>query len=638
MLRSGLATTGLIAIVLLLSACAQVTAPYPMESSAIQVTVSAPHTTMSYDERESDPEKFDLPLLYLHRERQAMPETDRTLDIQVAGLPAGTPIQMEAQSRHVDVTTGERHTAAKRFVLPDRPCTSETLCTVHWTFDAATALSDLYDLRLKDAAGTLLWEKRSPDRPDFVMLDTWDVGLDDYIVRVYYAPLFPFAKAPDRLDSRLTPAQVVDFIEGQFVPIVRDTWHTQMHAWGFGEPIHPDWDEDKIVEIFITAPPFALFDGTGTYVPFEISDAPPHPQRRVWWLSTQEAFSRFRSLSDGHKAVLSHEFFHLAQFNAVLSAGCSKDMWHHVFIEAQAMFAPSVQYPELESKANGVVGAWNGYVSAAGLFLTMQLNTSYRDLDAETTGRYDAALYWRFLYEGFKDMRVVRAALEEMGCHHDPDIVVGIGEVMDRAFQRFDGPYHSFEESLVAFARANYGLWLENGRCAAADLGACDGLYYDPEGIYVSPLLEAELRYDGAPLSYEGDIPASFGMDFIELRLDPAVYGQPLTVKFEAEGSVARYNVEIWKLASGSAPRSVKGPRPGPGPAEAGPQALTPQSKPRAVTPQPEPVAQSQDGAHVYVIPNVDTTAYDRLALIITRLDAAETTDPIGKYRVTIDS
>lgn len=37
-------------------------------------------------------------------------------------------------------------------------------------------------------------------------------------------------------------------------------------------------------------------------------------------------------------------------------------------------------------------------------------------------------------------------------------------------------------------------------------------------------------------------------------------------------------------------------------------------------------------------IPQVDTTAYDRLALIVTRLDSDETTDPLGSYSITLDS
>ena len=102
-------------------------------------------------------------------------------------------------------------------------------------------------------------------------------------------------------------------------------------------------------------------------------------------------------------------------------------------------------------------------------------------------------------------------------------------------------------------------------------------------------------------------------MDFVKVQLDPALHGQPLTQRFHAEGPVARFNVQVWKLAPGDA-------------------------KPRAVTPQPENLPQNQDGAHTYAIPSLDTTAYYRLALIITRLDQAESTDPAGHYHITLHS
>jgi hypothetical protein len=233
-------------------------------------------------------------------------------------------------------------------------------------------------------------------------------------------------------------------------------------------------------------------------------------------------------------------------------------------------------------------------------------------MESDPTDKYDAALYWRFLYEQYGGMEIVRAALEEMACHYDPDIVLGIGDVMDRAFQRIDGPFRSYEESLIAFARANYALRLENGRCAESDVANCRDFYYDPKRIYVDPPLAAVLDYNGTSLIHDGAIPASYGMDFVEVRLDGAVHNQPLAVRFEAERNASRFSVEIWRLGPGC-------------------------MRPRALAPQPETIPQNQDSAHVYVIPQVDTT-YDGLALIITRLDAAETGDPMGKYRITLDS
>ena len=99
----------------------------------------------------------------------------------------------------------------------------------------------------------------------------------------------------------------------------------------------------------------------------------------------------------------------------------------------------------------------------------------------------------------FNDLRVVRAALEEMAWGYSPEIVGSMNSVMDRALARSNGPFQTFEESLVAFARANYALRLENGCCAAADLAQCGEFYYDPNHLYLDPPLEAEGRFRKLP-------------------------------------------------------------------------------------------------------------------------------------------
>jgi hypothetical protein len=588
--------------------------------------LSAADSTVSWDDRLADPIEFHLPLLYLHREREATAQADRTLTIHLSGLAGGAEIDVELVSRHVDVSTGDRHRVIKRFLLPDRPCISDDPCTIAWTFDATTMLSDFYYLRVKDQTGDLLWENPHPDRPDFVILDTWDVGIDEYTVRVYYATLFPFARGQNDLEDRLPPDAVADFVEHQFVPIIVGTWNTQFHAWGFA-PIHPDWDPDKVVEIFVTDSPFALFGGTGTYTTSVYNDGSPYPERRLWWFSSNDSLQAYDSLENGYRVVYAHEFFHMVQWNVLLFAGCSTQKWQNVFIEAQGKFAPSVQYPDLEMLRGHMVDARSEFGDAARRFLTVRLKTPYRVLEAETTHRYDTALYWRFLYEQFGDMGVIRAALEEMACQYHPDIEVALGSVMDAALARFDGPIQTFEESLIAFARANFALHLENGRCKAADPAGCEGNYYDPHSIYTAPPLEAELRYGGTTLTYEGAIPASFGMDFVQVHLDRDLYGQPVTITLQSEG--ARFDVQIWKLDGGRAD---------PGAAILGSKLGDGRTKPRALTLHPETMSEGHGNIYVHSIPHLDPREYDRLAIIITRLDADEGIDPMGNYRITLDS
>jgi hypothetical protein len=367
-----------------------------------------------------------------------------------------------------------------------------------------------------------------------------------------------------------------------------------------------------VVEIFITDPPFALFGGTGTYTISTYGNDDPYPDRRLWWFSSNNSFQAYDSLESGTKVVFSHEFFHLVQWNAILSAGCSTQKWANVFIEAQGKFAPSVQYPELVLRGHHSVRANTTYQGVARRFLQLRLNSSYEALEAETTHLYDAALYWRFLYEQFGDMGIIRAALEEMACGYGPDIVTSLHGVLDSALARLDGPHHTFEESLIAFARANYALRLENGRCLSGDPSECRDRYYDPHHIYTNhPSLEAELVHNGPGLTYQGAIGSSYGMDFLEVRLAPALRGQPLRITLQSEG--ARFSAQVWRLRDG----------------EKGPFALTQ---------RPEPMEGAGGGLYTYTIPSLDTAQVDRLALIITRLDPGERQDPAGNYHLSLDS
>jgi hypothetical protein len=186
---------------------------------SVQVTLSAVQTTTSWDAGDPGQRPFELPLLYLHREREATAAHQRTLIINVAGVAAGIRLRLEAVSLHENIATGQPHRETKNVVAPDRPCTAESPCAFAWTFDG-TALSDLYTLRVKDRAGRTLWKQ--PNRPSFAMLDMWEVPVsaasEAYTVRVTYATLFPFAKGQNDHENRLTPGQVTDFIESSSCP------------------------------------------------------------------------------------------------------------------------------------------------------------------------------------------------------------------------------------------------------------------------------------------------------------------------------------------------------------------------------------------------------------------------------------
>jgi hypothetical protein len=612
--RSGL--LGLLTIVFFLNlvgdASASETTQKPQigEYRSVQVVLDALHHTISWDSRDPEQTRFDLPVLYLRHERTATRKIQRTLSIAVSKVALGSELKIEVTSLNTDVTTGKPHVAARRFVIAKDPF------ILTWTFDPAHTPSDLYRLRLMDGAGNTLWENPHAGRPDFALLDTWDVALGAvsdkaYTVRIIYATLFPFARGENDLDNRLHPAAVTDFIERQFVPIVVDTWDTQFVEWGFGKSINPQWDTDNVIEIVITDHPFALFDGTGTYSRFTGEDGQPYPERRIWWYPNSNSFQAYDTLENGYKVIFSHEFFHLMQWNVLLKTGRPSNLRISA-IESQGRVAPTIQYPELELGTTHTVVDESAYTSGANRFLSQHLNTSYSALEAEQENKYDAAPYWRFLYEQYNDMAIVRSALTEMAYHHDSDIVSSMHRAMDAAFADVEGPFASYEDSLIAFSRANYALRLGNGRCKVAKVNGCDGLYYDPDDRYVAPPLAVELYFDGAELTYNGAIPSSYGMDFIEVRLTPKSRQHTITVQFVSKNAVDRFAVQVWQLGYGN-PRLL------------------------ALTPQPVIVPPNRDGAYVYRVPVVETQTYAWLGLIITRLDADEALEPLGEYSITIE-
>jgi hypothetical protein len=256
------------------------------------------------------------------------------------------------------------------------------------------------------------------------------------------------------------------------------------------------------------------------------------------------------------------------------------------------------------------------------------LNTSYEEIYP-----YRAALYWRFLYEqcgGMRDgvedqaagMAVVRRALTALysGATVDiassDDLVGTLPEVMDRALAGSTCPFQTHRESLMAFARALYGLHLAGGRCAAPGMPAGCGLY-DPHHQYLEPALST-IAYAGARQEHRDGIAGSFGIDLIEVALDAAADGQPLSIElYGPPGVGARFDLQLLPLLD-----SGEGEKPRPIPAGRTAVELLSRSDP--------------NGRQVYLIPAIDTARCNRLGLIVTRLDAQEASDPVGEYAIVL--
>jgi hypothetical protein len=100
--------------------------------------------------------------------------------------------------------------------------------------------------------------------------------------------------------------------------------------------------------------------------------------------------------------------------------------------------------------------------------------------------------------------------------------------------------------------------------------------------------------------------------------LDPSADGQALVLEFYgAQAAEAEFAVQVWRLV---APGEGAGPQRGP-----------------AWITVPETLAPvDADGRLSYVLPAIDTTAYNRLGVIITRIDAKESSDPTGAYTMVL--
>ncbi|MEJ2212048.1 MAG: hypothetical protein P8129_23860 [Anaerolineae bacterium] len=196
------------------------------------------------------------------------------------------------------------------------------------------------------------------------------------------------------------------------------------------------------------------------------------------------------------------------------------------------------------------------------------------------------------------------------------DLVVNLATILDRALAGTTCPFQTFEQSLLAFSRAIYALRLEGGRCAApGNLDGC-GLY-DPEGLYYNPPVST-IAYTGEPLTYSAaeqaypsGIPSSFGIDLLEVTLDPSAPGQPLAIEFYGNpGARARFAVQIWKVENSGKRSSLQ--------------------------PGVQLFGQGATRQTIYLMDEAEATGYDRVALAITRLDAWENADQEGSYNIRL--
>jgi hypothetical protein len=301
------------------------------------------------------------------------------------------------------------------------------------------------------------------------------------------------------------------------------------------------------------------------------------------------------------------------------------------FSEGTATLASSVGYPATQfAQTTGR----RDYVDHANRFIRrgggrfQDLITNDRGTDA-----YSAALYWRYLYEqcggmvnGVEDpatgMSVIRRALtvlysgEIVDVDDSTDLLGATPEILDRALAGSSCPFQTFDGSLVAFARALYGLRVEGGRCVEPGHPAGCG-FYDPHALYGEPQVRT-LVFNGTAQEHQSPMTSHYDIDLIDIVLAPAAEGKPLTIELDVSpASGIAYHVQVLPLVD-----AFEAARPQ--------HALVPPAV-AAVC-----VERASKGGLVCAIPEIRTAHYSRLGLIITRLGSKAAEDPTGQYTTVL--
>lgn len=592
------------------------------------------------------PETQSVPHLVLHRNGALTATAERTLIVEVDGIqvpPAGmtVTVQLETQHGDPDLGGGPDHRITVWRESHWVPAQAGTALLVQHEFDAVvTAGSEMVTtptdyLRVVIA----LWDERHPladpyleyGRDFALLLENQELALlpevqeesigaaPDQLV-LYYCDMFPFRKRIGDTATWLRREEVPGYLQGELVPAMVEAFRVQTDEWGF--PWYQAWTSYRPGEDAERLS-VALSDG----VTWFHGRAPDRGHAGISIANNDSA--HYATLTDAVMSNFHHELFHNLQRNINLEVGGDGDVsgadeaWAF-FSEGTAVLASSVGQPEVQFARTVIPRA---YLAYARLF---PLNESYQEMDP-----YRAALYWRFLYEqcgGMVDgvqnpaagMQIIRNALKVLysgdvvDITKTTDLIGYLPAIMDRALADTPScPFHSHSESLVHFARTLYALRLEGGRCTApGDPHRCG--FYDPNRAYRDPLVSTitftgeTLTFDNASQPYPAGVKSSFGIDLIDVILEPAARGQSLTIELHgALNAGARFSVQVWGLMAG--------------------ENLSPRSEPITLVGRPEAA-----GRLVYTLAALERDQINRLGLIITRLDAHESSDPAGEYTLIL--
>jgi len=619
--------------------------------SEMSVELSTPtHKVIKFNA--SEPEEMlasEIPHLVLNRNGILTPGYERTLEITAKNVPVFAPgifAILTITTQHFD-PDHEGRDGNRIQVWRDEqfvPYTSSTQQGVRIsfsaTFDRYTKLKDgsiptptdyfQYQVSIVDMNGSLRQSYTSNNA--FLMENHWRVPLPDLRefvpgaapdhLLVYYTDMIPF-QADMRDPFTQIPRQDVErYIQVELIPAMVHAIQTQSNDWGFAW--YPEWRNFRRDEDSKT-----LSVALGEYGVWFHGEAPSLGHSMIS-IRVDGAAGEYDSLTDGIMSTFHHELFHNLQRNINLHFTgngnvAGKDEAWKMFSEGIAVLASSVGQQDVQfgqsTRARSYLMRANGFIGSDGVF-TGGLNKSYEKIP------YHTAMYWRFLYEkcgGLEDkstgMGVIRTVLETLyngeivNVHASTDPTKYLPLIMDHALlQSPSCPFHNYEESLQEFAHTIYMLRLENSGCMNVEDGKCG--FFDPNSLYTIPPVESAFVAE-IPTNYvKGNIPTSYGMDFVELELGSVTNGKSLEISIaKSLASKAEFSVEVMMIKRLKDASSMDG---------------------KPVLIREKPAANLGNGHFAFDVGNINLNDFDCIGLIITRMDANEKIDNNGSYTIQI--
>ena len=595
-----------------------------------------------------------IPHLILNRNGVLTPGSERTLVLSLEHLtvpPAGLYVRLVIETQHSDPDLGRKNTNKIRLWEETRfvPYSPESQQSTPVNFDltfqglqkrlkkSIGTPTDYYSYRitLLDSQGKTLQE--IDEEYAFLMENQWRVALPMVLedspgaapneLVIYSYDMIPFQADLRDQDTQIPRQAVGGYIQTELIPTMVEAFKTQTDLWNF--PWYAEWTNYRTDEGSKTLS-VALGDH-GTW----FHGAAPSIGHALISIRVDGSFREYSSLTDGILSAFHHELFHNQQRNISMHFGGTgnvagmENAWQ-LFTEGTAVLAslvgqPSVQFePAMEMRA--YLKRANTFIGSEGDFVG-DLNRSYQKVP------YDFAIYWRFLYErcgglknGMEDpatgMKVIHHALEALykgevvDINSSTKVIRSLPRVLDMALQATPTcPFHTYEESLVHFARAIYLLRLEDGRCSTSNDSPSCG-FYDPDQLYPMPPAEEYLIQAGSTTQINGLIPTSYGMDLIEVKLDPSVERKELKLIFKGiSDPESDFNVEVWKIKNTH--NGVETER-----------YSSPMDQPQST--------RTKNGSLTMEIGNLSVNDFNSLGLIITRTDSFESQASSGRYLIQL--